>query len=273
MNDFSQKKPWKETLYDFLSDPTRPNLRRLLQYEAVEDDDIDFKQELIETTELAKLIIAMANKRGGVVIFGLKELEANLFEPVGISEDIDPTDIEKKLSNYLPKELKNLTSIAPARYSESEYDKLKGKTFISVIVDYNPKYIPFMPLKDGKNISKKAIYIRNNRATEPVKYDDVQDILNRRVETGYSSSSQRKLREHLDELKELYSYVDKSLKGYYKPFSISQSLGLRFDLRSIAGSEYVKGEPNPKYPDEDFEDFVVRMIEVKKTLIENLIGK
>ncbi|MBE9045770.1 hypothetical protein IQ255_15370 [Pleurocapsales cyanobacterium LEGE 10410] len=32
---------------------------------------------------------------------------------------------------------------------------------------------------------------------------------------------------------------------------------------------YVPPKPNPKYPKEDFEDFVVRMIGVKKDAIEN----
>lgn len=32
---------------------------------------------------------------------------------------------------------------------------------------------------------------------------------------------------------------------------------------------YVPPKPNPKYPKEDFEDFIVRMISVKKDVIEN----
>lgn len=211
-------------LSDFLSEPTRPNLRRLLQLEAIEDDDIDFKQELIETTELAKLIIAMANKQGGVVIFGLKEIEPNVFEPVGIENNLEPTDLEKQLSKYLSRELIKLISIVPTTYSESEYEKLKSKTFISLIVEYNPMYIPLMPLKDGKAISKKTIYIRKHRATEPANYDDIQDILNRKIETEYSSSSERNLREHIDELKELYSYLDREIKGYYKASKLGESL-------------------------------------------------
>lgn len=185
-------------LSEFLSEPTRSNLRRLLENEAIEDNDIDFKQELVSQTELAKHIIAMANKQGGVIIFGLKENEPNIFDPEGIKEKIDPTDLEKKLSKYLSPELMQLKHILPITYTESEYAKLKNKSFILVIIEYDPKHIPFMPLKDGDRIAKNTIYIRRNRATEPATYDDIQNILNRRLETEYSSSSERKLREHLE---------------------------------------------------------------------------
>jgi predicted HTH transcriptional regulator len=282
VNNYYQKKPWKEMLSEFLSEPTRPNLRRLLQLEAIEDNDLDFKEELMSPTTLAKHIIAMANKQGGVIIFGLKETEPNSFEPVGIEIEnkIDPTDLEKQLSNYLPPELMKLKNIVPTTYTESEYEKLKSKTFISIIVDYDPKYIPFMPLKDGDKIKRNTIYIRKNRATEPANYDDIQDILNRRVETEYSSSSERKLREHLEELKELYTHISKTIgSGYFKR-DLQQQLRKTFiNLKRLnidlpdSEDDYVPPKPNPNYPEEDYEQFVARMIKLKKNIIEDVIKK
>ena len=275
MNNSSQKKPWKEMLSEFLSEPTRSNLRRLLENEAIEDNDIDFKQELVSQTELAKHIIAMANKQGGVIIFGLKENEPNIFDPEGIKEKIDPTDLEKKLSKYLSPELMQLKHILPITYTESEYAKLKNKSFILVIIEYDPKHIPFMPLKDGDRIAKNTIYIRRNRATEPATYDDIQNILNRRLETEYSSSSERKLREHLEELKELYSHVSKNNRGYYKASKQGERMRSILEKAVVTTGilsnldTYVPPKPNPKYPKEDFEDFIVRMISVKKDVIEN----
>lgn len=281
MNNSSYNKHWKEILSEFFLEPSRPNLRRLLQLEAIEDNDLDFKKELISETKLAKHIIAMANKKGGVIIFGLEEIEANTFKPVGIEEKIDPTDLEKRLSKYLPYELMQLKDIRPATYRESEYEELKGKTFVYILVDYNPRYIPFMPLKDGEDIKRNTIYIRKNRATEPANYDDIQNIFNRRVETEYTSSSERKLREHLEELKELYSHITPTVGGGYFRKNLFGELGKVMEtVKSLnlpqsfdSSGTYIPPKPNPNYPEENYEQFVARMIESKKNIIENEIKK
>lgn len=224
----------------------------------------------------------MANKRGGAIVFGLDETESNIFEPVGIENKIDPTDLEKQLSKYLPSKLFELTNVIYTIYTESEYGKLKGKTFINIIVNYDPKYIPFMPLKDGDAIKKNTIYIRKNRATEPANYDDVQNILNRRVETEYTSSSERKLREHLEELKELYSHIREKISSGYSKKQMKKTLSeINSYLRKSNpelfeggyDDDYVPPMSNPNYPEEDYEQFVSRMIKLKKNIIEDVLKK
>ncbi|MGD1917943.1 MAG: hypothetical protein ACFCAD_03080 [Pleurocapsa sp.] len=145
--------------------------------------------------------------------------------------------------------------------------------------------IPFLPLTDGKDIYRNTIYIRKNRATEPANYDDIQDILNRRLQTEYTSSSERKLREHLEELKELYSHISKTTgKGYFRnsrnPLGIELSNTLRsgilktLNLDQFDSSDtYIPPKPNPNYPEEDYEQFVSRMIGLKKGIIESQIKK
>jgi Putative DNA-binding domain len=79
--DILKDKPWKENLSAFLKEPTRQNLRQLLNLEAVEDNDLDFKRELRSFDSLAKHILAMANKNGGAIVFGVDEVEKNQFSP------------------------------------------------------------------------------------------------------------------------------------------------------------------------------------------------
>ena len=103
-NSGAKDKPWKKHLASFLKDPTRRNLRDLLQLEAVEDNDLEFKRELLPYDSLAKHILAMANKNGGAIVFGVEEIKANQFSSCGLSNSFDITDIEK---NYILIFLKN----------------------------------------------------------------------------------------------------------------------------------------------------------------------
>lgn len=97
-----QDQPWKENLTIFLQEPNRQNLRQLLQLESVEDNDLDFKRELPPFDSLAKHILAMANKNGGAIVCGVEEVKPNQFSPCGLSNSFDLTDIEKKMSSYIP---------------------------------------------------------------------------------------------------------------------------------------------------------------------------
>ncbi|MCY7284544.1 MAG: ATP-binding protein [Cyanobacteria bacterium CAN_BIN43] len=267
-------KPWKEQLASFLKEPTRLNLRHLLQIEAVEDNDLEFKRELLSFDSLAKHILAMANKNGGAIVFGVEEIEPNQFSPCGLSNSFDVTDIEKKLGTYISKKLE--TSIIPAYFKGEDHPEFKDKFFLVIIIKYNPRYIPFISLKAGENIKKDTIYIRRNRASEPINYDELQEILNNRIDTEYSTTDERKLIEHLEELKELYKHIPKTIQQVvsYTPPSMPLSLGLsKQDLRRVFGETEYKTSPNPEYPEESYESFIKKLIEIKKDIIIKLVKK
>uniref|UniRef100_B8HK13 AAA-4 family protein n=1 Tax=Cyanothece sp. (strain PCC 7425 / ATCC 29141) TaxID=395961 RepID=B8HK13_CYAP4 len=267
-------KPWKEQLASFLKDPTRRNLRNLLQLEAVEDNDLEFKRELLPFDLLAKHILAMANKDGGAIVFGVEETNLNQFSPCGLSNSFDITDIEKKLEPYVPKKLE--ISIIPTYYKGEDYPEFKDKLFLIIIVKYNPRYVPFIALKSGENLKKDTIYIRRNRASEPINYDELQEILNNRIETEYSTTDERKLIEHLEELKELYNYIPKSIKKVvsYKPPSVPLNFGLAGQqFKNFFGETEYETLPNPDYPEESYEGFIKRLIEIKKDIIIKLVKK
>lgn len=252
-----QSKGYREEFAKFFESPTRETLRQLLANDTGEYDDIDFKGGWIDTSTLATHILGMANKFGGAIIFGVDEIENNKFDPIGIDLN-DKTEFTRDVNKYIPhNNLKYL--VLDFHYEESEYPKIKGRSFRVVIVNYDAKYIPFLATKDGKNISKTIVYIRKNVSTVPAEYTDLQDILNRRLETGFSSAREISLQEHFEELKLMYSLIS---KGQYINV---------FAQNTIADSSIVKFVRNIKYPQEDFEDFVIRMIDLKKEIIQSIV--
>jgi biotin-(acetyl-CoA carboxylase) ligase len=268
-----EQKPWKEQLNSFLKEPTRRNLRNLLQLEAIEDNDLEFKKELLTFDSLAKHILAMGNKNGGVIVFGVEETDSNQFNPCGLPTSFDVTDIEKKIRIYIPKKLE--LTIIPHYFKGENDPELEGKLFLVLIIGFNLKYAPFIPLKSGENLRKDTIYIRRNRASEPVNYDELQEILNARIETEYSTTDERKLIEHLEELKELYSHIPKTINKVVSRTSpaiseIQKALAMQ---RDIFGRTEYEAVPNPSYPQESYEEFVGRLIDIKKSIIVNLIKK
>jgi predicted HTH transcriptional regulator len=212
----------------------------------LEDNDLEFKRELLPFDSLAKHILAMANKNGGAIVFGVEEVKANQFSPCGLSDSPDLTDIQKKISNYIPKELQ--IDIVPHIYKDDS--ALNDKIFLIIIVPYDSRHLPFISLKDGNDINRNTIYIRRNRASEPINHDELQITLNDRIDTEYSATSERNLIKHIEELKELYSYIPKT-----NLLSIP-SIGMR----------------NPEYPEESFDSFMNRMIKLKKDVIVKFIS-
>jgi predicted HTH transcriptional regulator len=253
------RKGLKEAFAVFFENPSRESLRKLLIDHTGEHDDLDFKSEfeLIPPPKLAKHIIAMANKAGGAIVFGVKETENSKFESVGLELD-DKTEFQKKIEAYLPDKL--IRSVHDFSFNEVEYTKIIGKSFRVVIVEYTPDYIPFLSKKDGEGIKKNLIYIRKNSSSETADYNDLQDIFNRRLETSFSSAREISLMEHFKELKDIYSLIK---KGWW--YDIITANVPDDDLY------YYDFEPNPKYPKEDYDDFVVRMITLKKSVIESII--
>jgi Putative DNA-binding domain len=255
-----KRKGLKEAFAVFFENPSRDSLRKLLIDHTGEHDDLDFKSASITPPILAKHIIAMANKAGGVIVFGVKETENSKFESVGLELN-DKTPFLRDINAYVPDKLSY--EVIDFNFTETEYTEIKGKSFRVVIVEYTPEYIPFLSKKDGAGIQKNLIYIRKNSSTETAEYNDLQDIFNRRLETSFSSAREISLTQHFKELKEIYSLINRGwwhdYSGFYSPPP---------DDYDDPSMEFVA---NPKYPKEDYDDFVVRMLTLKKSVIESII--
>ena len=65
----------KDIVYALLQEPTLDKFREFLRSQTGEHNSIDFKKEWIENAELAKMMLAMANTQGGIIVFGVSENE------------------------------------------------------------------------------------------------------------------------------------------------------------------------------------------------------
>lgn len=259
----------KDIIYELLQEPTLEKMREFLSSNTGEHNSIDFKQEWIQGDKLAKMMIAIANSGGGIIVFGVVEKEDGSFDYDGLSQLQDKAVISNEVKNYISSNLKY--DIYDFSYDASEYEALQGRKYQMMVIEDTPQYIPFLSKKDGANIKSNEIYVRRGTSCEVANHEEITAIIDRRATYIHPLTGEPlPLDEHLKQLKTLYQQIDKE-KVYYKN-------GITTGFATmIAGliSPLVKGErisePNPLYPDETYEEFVSRLITAKKNKIERVL--
>ena len=224
----------------FFEEPKRETLREVIKKNIGETNYFDFKKEWPELSQIAKHVLALSNSGGGALIIGIEEKKDGTYESVGISKILDKADINKKLKNYLPNEVDYC--VLDFHYKESEYPAIKEKKFQVILVKYKVQFIPFLSLKEGKGIKANAVYIRRGTNSDEANHEELQKILNERIETGYSSKHILNLSEHLDQLKNLYTFRGKSFS-----FAVDELFN---------------------HPMGEFKPYIAGLIERKKNIIE-----
>ena len=76
----------KETIYSILQEPTREKFVEYLLNGGGEQDNVDFKEKMIDHQKLSEVILGIANNGGGVIIFGIKENDDGTIEAVGLEQ-------------------------------------------------------------------------------------------------------------------------------------------------------------------------------------------
>ena len=137
----------KDTVYRLLQEPTLDHFREFLQDQTGEHNAIDFKQEWIEKDKLAKLMLALANYGGGIVVFGVHENDDKTFSCDGLKELQAKEQIGAWIKPYLSSSLKY--DVYDFSYQTSEYEALKGKQFQMLFVEDTPQFLPFISRKEG----------------------------------------------------------------------------------------------------------------------------
>lgn len=196
---------FKEAFARFAEDPDRVRLRDVLRDHTGELDELDFKEDWPEPAKIAKHIIGIANSGGGCIVLGVAQRNG-AFDPVGLPSLKDKADVKNEIQDYLQDELFRLFKVHDFVYEAAEYERIAGKSFQVILIDDDPSHLPFMAGRDGNDVRRNAVYVRRGTSTEEANYAELQRLLNRRLETGYSSSFELDLREHLEQLKVLYEY-------------------------------------------------------------------
>lgn len=252
----------------FVENPTRETLREFLRNNVGELPHCDFKEQWPQFPKFAHHLLGLGNSGGGCTIIGIAQREDNAFEPKGLETLIDKAVFFNGIKKFLPDVfLENVETIDFA-FQASEYPALVGKKFQVVVVQDDPHHIPFVATGDGDGIRNNTIYTRRGTSTEIANHDELQRIINRRLETGYSTQREIDLETHLEQLKILFRQLDRyhvRITSIWDPI-ISNIAGIAGAIHSTLVQK--KQVPNPIYPEEDLETFIVKMIGRKKKRIE-----
>lgn len=250
----------KDALYKVLDDPTLENFRILMQNHMGEEDQLDFKKQWEEDEKISKHLLAMANSGGGCIIFGVEQLENGTFKISGIDTLKDKADLKRGVKKFIPDTLKY--HLKDFIYESSEYQKLQNKNFQILIVEDDPKNLPYICCRNGNNIKDGDIYCRQGTESRKATNYQVEQIIERKlVACKVPKNKNMDLKAHLEQLKVLYdelTYVETENTPLKE---LSKTLDNIFN-----GKTQVKLKDN--YPKESYDDFILKVLNKKKKRIE-----
>ncbi len=251
----------KDSLLDFLNEPTLETFSFFLEQNLGETNNIDFKSEWIEIEKVAQILMGMGNCGGGCILIGIAEKDGNL-EPKGIQEKIyDPSDFIKKICKYFPDSIAVKIQLLNFFYDNDVYGKLRNKKFQMIILNIEDDKIPIVCECESKIFKKGDIFIRRGTNTEKVNYEELQSLLDRRIEATKAQLTDEGLSEQLKQLKILYDAIPTVINK----FSYSALMQSPFAWQ-ILGKE-----KNKVYPEKSYEEFLVDMIQMKQEKIQKYL--
>jgi hypothetical protein len=263
-----ESKTVHEAFSRFFENPTRQSFRLLLKEHVGELRNCDFKEEWPEFGALAKHVLGIGNAGGGCLIFGVKENADKTTSPDGLQRIKDKADISNGLKAYLPEPLLAAIETADFKYDAPEYPALVGKLFQVLFIHSTPEGLPFVSQRGTTGVRAGAIYVRREGQTEEASYEEVQALIRQKLSATPQTEVARGIKEHLEELKVLYSEIPRNINGPGSLFEPVFSKSM-MQFASLFSGQF---KPNPDYPQEDYQKFVRRILESKKSIIENALG-
>ena len=242
----------KDAVYEFLQNINRESFADLLKTSDYESDNLDFKETWIKKGTLAKELLAMANSGGGLIVFGVKEIENNQFDPCGLQETSDPAEIQNSIKKFIPSNLKY--RVESFTFDRSEYDKLQGKSFQIVIVENCPQYFPYISESETDGLKRATIYVRRGTECTVADKDDIEGLINKRLATGYKSKLE--FEDHIRQLQILYRYKQPTWASATSAIAVLKKL-------SFSGNNQNSSE---------FYTYIDELVERKKKIIDMDLG-
>lgn len=197
---FSQR--IKEDIAGFVADPTREGLQELIRFFGGEFDQYELKEFWPPLPRMAKTALAIANSGGGVILFGIRDAT---LEPVGLAELAPKQTVFDTFRSFIPPPLMNEITLLDFDYADATYEPLRGKQIQVLAIPDLPEFIPFVCEeewhKDDDHVRRGAIYVRSGTNTREGNYDQVQRLLNRRIEAVGPQSSTNEVKRELDQLR------------------------------------------------------------------------
>ena len=266
----------KDKFFDLIvKNPSRDGFKTFLKESCGELDNIDFKEKWITKGKLAKIMLAMANTGGGVIVFGIQENKGDKFVAVGIDELKDAADVEKEIKKLVPRNLNY--SVLNFIYDDEIYGEYAGKKFQAIIIADAPEQLPFFSIGASDDIEKDCVYVRRGTSSEKASARDFETMIQRKLENVFKESNDLSLKEHLEQLQFLYDSIPQKKrilvkKGNRFVGAMEGLQALSERMTEIFGEpDQYEEVPNENYPSEDYEQFLVRMIDKKKLKIEKIL--
>lgn len=254
-DEFSYTSTLKDELAAFFNDPSKSSFIDIVDY-IEEKDYLECKEEWIESGELARHILALANTEGGAIIVGISQNDDGTLEPTGLEDLRDSARLGDKIKKYIPDSLRSQYELQDYVYTADAYPNVAGKKFQVIFIETNNFEIPYISMGAMTGIKSDTIYIRRDTQSTKANHSEIEDLIRRRLRSVEESTS-RELSEEIDELEMLYGKLDKKW-SYSRAISGSISTAMTVD--------------NPYYPDESFDDFVRKLVFKKKIRIERVLG-
>lgn len=266
----------KDKFFDLIvKNPSRDGFKTFLKESCGELDNIDFKEKWITKGKLAKIMLAMANTGGGVIVLGIQENKDDNYLAVGIDELKDAADVEKEIKKLVPRNLSY--SVLNFIYDDEIYGEYAGKKFQAIIIADAPEQLPFFSIGASDDIEKDCVYIRRGTSSEKASARDFETMIQRKLENVFKESNDLSLKEHLEQLQFLYDSIPQKKRVLVKKGNrfVGAMEGLQAlseRMTEIFGEpDQYEEVPNENYPSEDYEQFLVRMIDKKKLKIEKIL--
>jgi len=106
-------------------------------------------------------------------------------------------------------------------------------------VEDDPKILPFLALREGEGLRTSVVYVRDGTTSTEAGHLQLQAVLNRRIESGYSSQSSLDLDKHLAQLRVLDEHREAN-DSWMSQFSRDEQS--RFDdTQSDDHKEFIEG--------------------------------
>lgn len=253
MKDFN-----KDNLYEVLKEPTLENFRILVQNNLGEEDYLDFKKAWETNEKMAKHILAMANSGGGCIILGIEQKGDGSFDICGLNNLKDKANLKEGIKGIIPDSLEYM--LKDFKYDSSEYEKMKNKKFQVLFVKDNPKDLPYICRKNGTNIKDGDIYVRSGTASIKANNFQLEKMIDKKLNAlSVPRNRELSLEQHLEQLKILYSELT-----YTASTSWLSNLS-----KILTGNVEVKKKE--LYPKENYDEFILRILNKKKKRIEEEI--